>query len=105
VPGIQEGVFLLLGLNEKIKNLAREGKSINVAVVGLGQMGKCLISHLNDLPGFKILAVADKNSKKISEMIEVLGIPESQIFKLWNSIYEPETKISGKGNVREIIRD
>jgi len=105
VPGIQEGVFLLLGLNEKIKNLAREGKSINVAVVGLGQMGKCLISHLNDLPGFKILAVADKNSKKISEMIEVLGIPESQIFKLWNSIYEPETKISGKGIVREIIRD
>ena len=28
----------MLGLNEKIKELARQGKSINVAVAGLGQI-------------------------------------------------------------------
>ena len=61
----------MLGLNEKIKELARQGKSINVAVAGLGQMGKSLVSHLNDLPGFKILAVADKDSKKVADMIEI----------------------------------
>ncbi|MCL4417696.1 MAG: hypothetical protein M1365_13565, partial [Actinobacteria bacterium] len=61
----------MLGLNEKIKELARKGKSINVAIAGLGQMGKALISHLNDLPGFKILAVADRDPKKITDMVEV----------------------------------
>jgi predicted homoserine dehydrogenase-like protein len=98
-------VFLLLGLNEKIKELARKGKSINVAVVGLGQMGKSLISHLNDLPGFRILAVADRDSKKIADMIEVLGITESEIFRVWNSIYESEAEILGNGKARDIIRD
>ncbi len=95
----------MLGLNEKIKELVRKGKSINVAVAGLGQMGKSLVSHLNDLPGFKILAVADKDSKKVADMIEVLGITESEIFKVWNSIYEPEAGILGNGKARDIIRD
>jgi len=95
----------LLGLNEKIKELARKGKSINIAVAGLGQMGKSLVSHLNDLPGFKILAVADKDPKKIADMIEVLGITESEIFKVWNSIYESKAEILGNGKARDIIRD
>ncbi len=95
----------MLGLNEKIKGLAGRGKSINVAVVGLGQMGKSLISHLNDLPGFKVLAVADKNSKKLEDMIEVLGIAESEILKVWNSIYETEAGISGNGKAGDMIRD
>ena len=95
----------MLGLNEKIKELARNGKSINVAVVGLGQMGKSLVSHLNDLPGFKILAVADRDSRKIADMIKVLGITESEILKVWNSIYEPEAKILGNGKAGDIIRD
>jgi len=95
----------LLGLNEKIKELARQGKSINVAVAGLGQMGKSLVSHLNDLPGFKILAVADKDSKKVADMIEILGITESEIFKIWTGIYEPQTGILGNGKARDMIRD
>ena len=95
----------MLGLNEKIKELVRKGKSINVAVAGLGQMGKSLVSHLNDLPGFKILAVADKDSKKIADMIEVLGITESGIFKVWNSIYERQAKILDNGKAKDIIRD
>jgi len=95
----------LLGLNEKIKELARKGKSIKVAVAGLGQMGKSLVSHLNDLPGFKILAIADKDSKKVADMIEVLGITESEIFKVWTGIYERQAKILGNGKAGDIIRD
>lgn len=95
----------MLGLNEKIKELARKGKSINVAVAGLGQMGKSLVSHLNDLSGFKILAVADKDPKKIADMIEVLGITESEILKVWNNIYKTEAGILSNGKARDIIRD
>jgi len=94
-----------LGLNEKIKELARQGKSINVAVAGLGQMGKSLVSHLNDLPGFKILAVADKDSKKVADMIEILGITESEIFKVWTGIYECQAGILGNGKAWDMIRD
>ena len=95
----------MLGLNEKIKELARQGKSINVAVAGLGQMGKSLVSHLNDLAGFKILAVADKDPKKVADMIEILGINESEIFKVWTGIYEPQTGILGNGKAWDMIRD
>jgi len=95
----------LLGLNEKIKELARQGKSINVAVAGLGQMGKSLVSHLNDLAGFKILAVADKDPKKVADMIEILGITESEIFKVWTGIYECQAGILGNGKARDMIRD
>jgi predicted homoserine dehydrogenase-like protein len=95
----------LLGLNEKIKELAGKGKSINVAVAGFGQMGKSLVSHLNDLPGFKILAVADKDSKKVADLIEVLGITESRVFNVWNSIYESQSKILGTGKAGDIARD
>lgn len=95
----------MLGLNEKIKEFAAKGKSINVAVVGLGQMGKSLISHLNDLPGFKIIAVSDRNSKKIKDIIEVLAISENKILKVWNGIYEADAGISGKAFARDIIRD
>lgn len=95
----------MLGLNEKIKELARQGKSINVAVAGLGQMGKSLVSHLNDLAGFKILAVADKDPKKVADMIEILGITESEIFKVWTGIYECQAGILGNGKARDMIRD
>ena len=95
----------MLGLNEKIKELARQGKSINVAVAGLGQMGKSLVSHLNDLAGFKILAVADKDPKKVADMIEILGITESEIFKVWTGIYECQAGILGNGKAWDMIRD
>ncbi|HUW72341.1 MAG TPA: SAF domain-containing protein [Methanosarcinales archaeon] len=94
-----------MGLNEKIKELARQGKSINVAVAGLGQMGKSLVSHLNDLAGFKILAVADKDPKKVADMIEILGITESEIFKVWTGIYECQAGILGNGKAWDMIRD
>ena len=94
-----------MGLNEKIKELARQGKSINVAVAGLGQMGKSLVSHLNDLAGFKILAVADKDPKKVADMIEILGITESEIFKVWTGIYECQAGILGNGKTWDMIRD
>ena len=95
----------MLGLNEKIKELARQGKSINVAVAGLGQMGKSLVSHLNDLAGFKILAVADKDPKKVADMIEILGITESEIFKVWTGVYEPQAGILDNGKAWDMIRD
>lgn len=97
----------MLGLNEKIKELVRNGKFIKVAVAGLGQMGKSLISHLNDLPGFKVVAVADKESTKMADIAEVMGITENEIIKIWNNIYGAEAGNfdDGTGSGNDIIRD
>ncbi len=61
----------MLGLNEKLKDLVLHNKSINVGVVGLGQMGQALVSHLFSLKGFKVCAVADKDLTKIKAIAEI----------------------------------
>ena len=58
----------MLGLNNKLDSLQREGKTINVAIVGVGQMGKGLISHMRDLKGFKVLAVANRDIERTAKI-------------------------------------
>jgi len=70
----------LLGLNERLKDLYLHGKSINVGIVGLGQMGLSLVSHLKDLKGFNVCAVADKNLKKINLLYEIFPLKEKEIY-------------------------
>jgi predicted homoserine dehydrogenase-like protein len=79
----------LLGLNEKIMDLARHGRTINVAVVGLGQMGLSLASHLNELKGFKLCAVADKNIEKVNQFCGSLGLNRENVY-----IYKNEALLS-----------
>ncbi|MBM3710040.1 MAG: NAD(P)-dependent oxidoreductase, partial [Actinobacteria bacterium] len=74
----------MLGLNEKLKDFAEKGKNIKTAVVGLGQMGLSLISHLNSLKGFKVTAVADKNLKKLDDISTVLKLDKQKNFYLLN---------------------
>lgn len=63
----------MLGLNEKLRNLAKDGRSINVGVIGLGQMGLSLVSHLCGINGFKVCAIADKSLSRSSDLCKVLG--------------------------------
>lgn len=69
----------MLGLNDKLKNMVKKGGCINVAVVGLGQMGLSLVSHLSGIGGFKVLAVADKNMAKSEELWNVLKACDNEI--------------------------
>jgi predicted homoserine dehydrogenase-like protein len=41
----------MLGLNQRLKDIAREGKNIKVGLAGLGQMGKGLLSQIRELRG------------------------------------------------------
>ena len=76
----------MLGLNEKIKELKKSGRSIKVAVVGVGQMGKGLISHLKNLSGFEVLGVADKDIEKATSALADINFNTGQIFKLENIV-------------------
>jgi predicted homoserine dehydrogenase-like protein len=70
----------LLGLNKDLKELAAQGKSINVGVVGIGQMGLSLVSHLNMIPGFKVLAVADMDTSKLVDLYGALNLEQDGVF-------------------------
>jgi len=88
----------LLGLNNKLDSLQREGKTINVAIAGVGQMGKGLISHMRDLKGFKVLAVANRDIERTVKIAYELGIKKSEAFVTGN-----EDKISDKNITIEKI--
>lgn len=64
----------MLGLNQKLKNLALEGKKIKIGLAGLGQMGKGLLSQIRDLPGMEVLALADLDIEKTKAVLSELGI-------------------------------
>ena len=75
----------LLGFKEKLNGLVKQGKSINVGVVGAGQMGLSIISHLNSIKGFRVCAVADKSMSRIDSICGSLGLNRADIFEAENS--------------------
>jgi len=64
----------MLGLNQRLKDIAREGKNIKVGLAGLGQMGKGLLSQIRELRGMEVLALADLDIKKTKKTLSELGI-------------------------------
>jgi predicted homoserine dehydrogenase-like protein len=75
----------LLGFKEKLNELAKQGKFINVGVVGTGQMGLSIISHLNSIKGFRVCAVADKSMSRVDRMCSSLGLDRPDIYEAENS--------------------
>jgi len=75
----------LLGFKEKLTALTKQGKNINVGIVGAGQMGLSIISHLNSIKGFRVCAVADKSMSRIDSMCVSLGLNRTDISEAQNS--------------------
>jgi predicted homoserine dehydrogenase-like protein len=75
----------LLGFKDKLNGLAKQGKSINVGVAGVGQMGLSIISHLSSIKGFRVCAVADKSMSRIDSICGSLGLNRSDISEAENS--------------------
>jgi len=69
----------MLGLNKKLKELGKEGKTINVAIAGMGQMGKGLISHIRSLKGMQVLAVANRKVDSAIEIMREIKIGKGEI--------------------------
>lgn len=59
----------MFGLHRKIKELSGEGKSIKVGIIGLGQMGRSLFSHLMELDGMKVVGICDRNMDRTMNML------------------------------------
>lgn len=68
----------MLGLNTKLRNLGKKGGSIKVAIAGVGQMGRSLISHIRDLEGMQVLAVANRDIGRIASILKELEISDDE---------------------------
>ncbi|MBN1298700.1 MAG: NAD(P)-dependent oxidoreductase [Actinobacteria bacterium] len=80
----------MLGLNLKLKELAAQGKSINVGIVGLGQMGLSLIAHLKEIQGFKVCACSDLDMKKADKLRSLFNNEKEEIF-VWENTNVSQT--------------
>lgn len=80
----------MLGINENLDSLQAENKTINVAIAGIGQMGSSIISHLNSLKAFKVLAIANRNVQKSYGTVKSLGYSDNDIY-----VFEKNSKNNG----------
>lgn len=69
----------MLGLNKKLRNLKNDGKSIKVAIAGVGQMGRGLISHIRELGSMQVLAIANRDINRITAILKELEISDDEI--------------------------
>jgi len=69
----------VLDLYNKLKKYYLEGKSIKIAVAGLGQMGSSLVSQIRNLKGMDIAAVANRNINRAANILRKVGIKEKEI--------------------------
>ncbi|MCG9478761.1 MAG: NAD(P)-dependent oxidoreductase [Actinomycetia bacterium] len=59
----------MLGINTRLNQLAQQGRSINIALAGIGQMGISLLSQIKDVQGMKVVAVANRHAESISRRL------------------------------------
>ena len=69
----------MLGLSKKLKSLKDRGGSIKIAVAGIGQMGMGLISHIGELDGMQLVAVANRDVRRISSILRELEISDDKL--------------------------
>lgn len=69
----------MLDLYNKLQKLHSGGKSIKVAIAGLGQMGSSLVSQIRSLKGMDVLAIANRDINRAVDVAMRLGIKEEKI--------------------------
>ncbi|MBD1381751.1 NAD(P)H-dependent oxidoreductase [Metabacillus arenae] len=82
----------MLGLNYKLRDLERSGKEIRVGLIGCGQMGRGMISQIENMKGMRVVATADLYTKFIQQAYLKAGVKEQSII-LTDRIEEAEKAI------------
>jgi len=92
----------MFNFGKKLRELYKSGKTIKVAIAGVGQMGKSLISHLRELDGIQVVAIANRDVRRIISILNDLEINDSEIVIIENK-YSVD---SGGRNIKKIsIKD
>ncbi|MFC2145364.1 NAD(P)H-dependent oxidoreductase [Actinomycetota bacterium] len=97
----------MLGLNQRLKDIAREGNNIKVGLAGLGQMGKGLLSQIRELSGMEVLALADLDIEKTKKTFSDLGISSDEYLFIdsKNNSRKESIEISGIKLIKNIFSE
>ncbi|MCM3788017.1 SAF domain-containing protein [Domibacillus indicus] len=69
----------MLGLNRKLVELEKEGKEIKVGLIGCGQMGRGMISQIENMKGMRVAATADLQAEIIQNAYMTAGVHPEHI--------------------------
>lgn len=69
----------MLGINRKLAELEKTGNYIKVGLIGAGQMGRGMISQIENMKGMRVIALADIKLENVQVAYEAAGINPSSI--------------------------
>ncbi|WP_212931368.1 NAD(P)H-dependent oxidoreductase [Brevibacillus halotolerans] len=71
----------MLNINRKLAELAKDGGSIKVGLVGAGQMGRGLISQIESMKGMRVVATADIAPENAVNAYKKAGVRDIDIYE------------------------
>lgn len=91
----------MLNINTGLRKLDESGDKINVGLVGVGRMGRGVVSQVFNMKGIKIPIIANRTVDKAKEAFRLAGVNSKDIY-MTNTVSEAEKAIkNGKYVVTE----
>ncbi|HHX24187.1 MAG: NAD(P)H-dependent oxidoreductase [Tepidanaerobacteraceae bacterium] len=91
----------MLNINTRLRQIDENGEKINVGLIGVGQMGKGIISQVFNMKGMKIPIIANRSIENAKLAYTLAGVESSDIC-VTNTVSEAEQAIrKGKYVVTE----
>lgn len=91
----------MLEMKNALEKLENEGSPIEVAVVGIGKMGRSLVDRLLTLKGMRPALIVNRHLEKAHKALTYLGIEEENIVSAKNISDVEEAILNGKFAITE----
>lgn len=72
----------MFGLSYELERLAAEGKEIAVSIIGVGQMGRALVSQMVRISGMTPVVIIDHKPARAIKVLLSAGVPQDRIVEV-----------------------
>lgn len=86
----------MLGINRKLEELEKAGTIINVGLVGAGQMGRGMVSQIENMAGMRVVLTADIQLDNVVHAYVKAGVADVDIVQTTSAEEAAEAIRSGK---------
>lgn len=86
----------MLGINRKLEELERQGTIIKVGLVGAGQMGRGMVSQIENMSGMRVVITADIQLENVVKAYSKAGVAPGDIVETDEAETAAEAIRSGK---------
>ncbi|MGC5076571.1 NAD(P)H-dependent oxidoreductase [Agrococcus sp. DT81.2] len=82
-----------MNLHELLKEREAQGQPIRVGLIGSGRFGTMYLSQARNIPGVRVLAIADINTARARESLARVGWPEGDIVDSVDDLTDGKTAV------------